>query len=100
MPYSKFDLPKVQDDLNLTIYEVIHFLPELPSITPDNLLKEILAENLPLALAQGNEKARSEWIINPVLTAVRRLSDSKVSVFSGRKFNIDPTRDLTGYVDF
>ncbi|NES72804.1 MAG: hypothetical protein F6K24_50215 [Okeania sp. SIO2D1] len=100
MPYSKFDLLKVKNDLNLKIHEAIHFLPDLPSVAPDTLLKEILAENVPLALAQGNEKARSEWIINPVLTAVRRLSNSQVSVFSGREFNIDPARDLTGYVDF
>ncbi len=100
MPYSKFDLLKAQNELNLTIHEVIHFLPDLPVVAPDMLLKEILAENVPLALAQGNEKARSEWIINPVLTAVRRLSNADVSVFSGREFNVDPARDLTGYVDF
>ncbi|NET55332.1 MAG: hypothetical protein F6K47_03795 [Symploca sp. SIO2E6] len=100
MPYSKFDLPKVQHDLNLTIHEATHFLPELPPVAPDTLLQQILAENVPLALAQGNEKARSEWIINPVLTGVRRLSNSQVSVFSGREFNVDPARELTGYVDF
>ena len=100
MAYSKFDLLKVQNDLNLKIHEVIHFLPDLPFVAPDSLLKELLAENLPLALAQGNEKARSEWIINPILTGVRRLANSQVSVFSGREFNVDPARDLTGYVDF
>ncbi|NES19235.1 MAG: hypothetical protein F6K41_09975 [Symploca sp. SIO3E6] len=100
MPYSKFDLHKVQSDFNLKIHEVIHFLPELPPVAPDTLLNEILAENVPLALAQGNEKARSEWIINPVLTAVRRLSNSQISVFSGKDFNVDPAKDLTGYVDF
>ena len=100
MPYSKFDLPRAQHDLNLKIHETVRFLPELPVVEPDTLLKETLAENLPLALAQGNEKARSEWIINPILTAVRRLSGSQISVFSGREFNVDPARDLTGYVDF
>ena len=100
MPYSKFDLLKAQNELNLTIHEVIHFLPALPSVAPDMLLKETLAETVPLALAQGNEKARSEWIINPVLTAVRRLSNADVSVFSGREFNVDPAKDLTGDVDF
>ena len=100
MPYSKFDLLKVQNDLNLTIHEVVHFLPDLPPIAPDSFLKTLLAENVPLALAQGNEKARSEWIINPVLTAVRRLTNTQVSIFSGREFNVDPARDLTGYVDF
>ena len=100
MSYSKFNLSRVQKELNLVIHEVVHFLPELPPVTPDNLLKQILVENVPLALAQGNEKARSEWIISPVLTAVRRLSNSQVSVFSGKEFNVDSEQDLTGYVDF
>ena len=84
MPYSKFNLSKVQKELHLVIHEVVHFLPELPPVTPDNLLKQILEENVPLALAQGNEKARSEWIISPVLTAMRRLSTFQISVFRQR----------------
>lgn len=100
MPYSNFDLPKVQREFGLKINEIPHFLPPLPSVAPDQLLKDTLAENLPLALAQGNEKARSEWIIVPVLTAVRRLLKAEVSVFSGKEFNIDPSRELNGYVDY
>jgi hypothetical protein len=100
MPYSKFDLTKVQNDLHLNIHEVVHFLPNLPPVAPDLLLEKILAENVPLALAQGNEKARSEWIINPILTAIRRLSNYQVNVFSGKEFNVDLTQDLMGYVDF
>ena len=100
MPYSKFDLRRVQQDFGLKIHETVHFLPELPKVAPDALLKDTLADSLPLALAQGNEKARSEWIINPILTAVRRLSGSKVSVFSGKEFNVAPEQDLVGYIDF
>lgn len=100
MAYSKFDLLRVQNELGLTLHETLHFLPPVPSIEADTLLKETLADSLPLALAQGNEKARSEWIINPILTAVRRLSSHQISVFSGREFNIDETRQLVGYVDF
>ena len=100
MPYSKFDLLKVQTEFNLTIQETVHFLEEVPPVAPDALLQETLKENIPLALAQGNEKARSEWIINPVLTAIRRLSNAQISVFSGREFNIAPQRELVGYVDF
>ncbi|NET49663.1 MAG: hypothetical protein F6K09_13265 [Merismopedia sp. SIO2A8] len=100
MPYSKFNLVSVQTTFGLDIHETVHFLPDLPPITPDSLLKDTLAETIPLALAQGNEKARSEWIINPILTAVRRLSNAQVSIFSGREFNIDPEQELVGYVDF
>lgn len=100
MPYSKFDLLRVRNEFGLRIHEVAHFLPALPPVEPDALLANMLADSMPLALSQGSEKARSEWIISPVLTAVRRLTASQVSVFSGREFNIDPSRDLNGYVDF
>ncbi|MCM0589037.1 MAG: hypothetical protein HEQ35_08305 [Gloeotrichia echinulata IR180] len=45
----------------------------LSPVEPDDLLRQELEEGLPLVLARGSEKARSEWIISPVLTAVRRL---------------------------
>lgn len=83
MLYSKFDLLRIQNEFGLKIHEVAHFLPSLPLIAPDALLTNMLADSMPLALSQGSEKARSEWIISPVLTAVRRLADSQVSVFSG-----------------
>ncbi|MBX2863352.1 MAG: hypothetical protein KTR27_07325 [Leptolyngbyaceae cyanobacterium MAG.088] len=100
MLYSKFSLQKVQQEFGLNVHEAIHFLPQLPTVSPDTLLSATLADGLPLALAQGNEKARSEWIINPILTAVRRLANTKVSVFSGKEFNVDPSQELVGYVDF
>ena len=100
MPYSKFDLVRVQQKFSLTLHEAGHFLPDTSSVEPDELLRATLQENLPIALAQGNEKARSEWIINPVLTAVRRLSPVNLTVFSGREFTVDPAQDLVGYVDF
>lgn len=100
MAYSDFDLFKVEQDFCLTIEEVAVCLPEVPAVAPDFLLESMLNENLPLALAQGNEKARSEWIINPVLTAVRRLLKQQIGVFSGKEFNIDPSQGLNGYVDF
>jgi hypothetical protein len=100
MAYSDFTLDKVVRDFNLHVIEVPHFLSGITPIAPDGRLQETLIETLPLALAQGNEKARSEWIINPVLTAVRRLMNQKVAVFSGKEFNVDPAKGLNGYVDF
>lgn len=76
------------------------FLPTVPSVAPDTLLTDTLTDSVPLALSQGSEKARSEWLTSPALKAIRRLTTSQVSVFSGREFNIDPSRDLNGYVDF
>jgi hypothetical protein len=99
MSYSDFDLRKVQTDFNLTINEG-RFFPEIKPVPPDQRLQETLEENLPLVLARGKEKGRSEWIISPVLTGVRRLLKQKISLFSGDDFNVDPARGLNGRVDF
>ncbi len=72
MAYSEFTLRKIRQDLAVHIQEGGRFLREIPPIPPDELLRQELDEGVPLVLARGSEKARSEWIINPVLTAVRR----------------------------
>ncbi|BAU11304.1 hypothetical protein LEP3755_17970 [Leptolyngbya sp. NIES-3755] len=100
MAYSEFTLRKVRQDLAIQIQEGERFLPEIEPVQPDQLLQQELEEGLPLVLARGSEKARSEWIINPVLTAVRRLLDRQVSLFSGEDFIVDPTIGLNGICDF
>src|SRR3989304_2908980 len=61
---------------------------------------ELIKENLFLALAQGTEKARSEYIIAPVFAELRRQAKQSISIFSGWEFNIDEERGLTGFCDF
>ena len=100
MAYSDFTLRKVRLDLGITIQEGDRFLPDLPLIQPDRWLQEALEEGLPLVLARGSEKARSEWIINPVLTAVRRHLHRQISLFSGDDFTVDPALGLNGICDF
>jgi len=100
MAYSEFTLRKVRQDLGITIQEGVCFLPDIPTIQADDLLHQELAEGLPLVLARGSEKARSEWIISPVLTAVRRLLNRSVSLFSGEDFSVDPASGLNGICDF
>ncbi len=51
----------------------------------------------------SSEKARYERIINiinPVLLEVKWQLKGQISIFSGEEFNLDPDRNLTGYVDF
>ena len=100
MSYSEFTLRKVRQELDIHIQEGGRFLPEIPDTQPDALLAQELAEGVPLVLARGSEKARSEWIINPVLTAVRRLLHRQVSLFSGEDFTVDPALGLNGICDF
>lgn len=100
MAYSEFNLKKVRRELAIIIHENGQFLSGISPIQPDDLLQRELEEGLPLVLARGSEKARSEWIINPVLTGVRRLLNRQVSLFSGEDFTVDSTLGLNGICDF
>ena len=53
-----------------------------------------------LALNIHTDKARSAFIIAPVLAEVRQLLDKKVSLFSGIDFTVDVSRGLNGSCDF
>ncbi|NJN67989.1 MAG: hypothetical protein HC884_15410 [Chloroflexaceae bacterium] len=60
----------------------------------------MLNDYVPLALAINTEKARSEFIIAPVLAEVRRLMHYQVSLFSGVELVVEPEEGLTGPCDF
>lgn len=100
MPYSEFTLAKAKRDFGLTIKEGSRFLPVIAPITPSNYLNEALYEGLPLAIATGSEKARSELIITPILLEVRKILQRQISLFSGEDFTVDPELGLSGVCDF
>ena len=71
--------------------------PRLP-VSP--LLRSILDEFVPLATSIHTEKARSEFIIAPILAEVRQLMNHRISLFSGIDFEVDPVQGLNGTCDF
>jgi len=100
MAYSDFTLGKVKTDLNLVLDETRNLFKEVEEINPSALLRQTLDEYIPLATAISTEKARSELLIAPILTEVRRQAKYQVSLFSGSEFNVDPSKGLTGFCDF
>ena len=59
-----------------------------------------MAEGRQVAVANGTEKAKSEFLVAPMLLELRRLSGGAIHVFSGVEWNPDPSRRLNGYCDF
>jgi hypothetical protein len=100
MPYSKFTFSRAVEDFELTVREKPNLFAAIEPVIPTPLLREILVENVPWAVAVGSEKARSEGIINPVLLEVKRQLGGQVGVFSGEEFNVDIAADLNGFCDF
>ena len=99
MPYNNFTVEEVGEKFNL-VFKAKSFLPELEVIFPSEWLKETLIKTLPLTKMVGSEKARSEFIIAPILVELRELSKDRISIFSGKEFNVDRELGLNGICDF
>lgn len=61
---------------------------------------ERLQASTSLAVALHTEKARSEFIIAPILSELKFALGNKVSVHSGIELDVDTSRGLNGYCDF
>lgn len=101
MAYSDFTLKRVKEEFELVLVEGVRFLPEIQPVAPTTpYLQDVLQESVPLAIAMGSEKARSELLISPILFELRRVLDRKMSFFSGEEFTVDPDCGLSGVCDF
>lgn len=100
MAYNQFTLDDVKQRLGLSLREVEGLFATVPPATPSAWLEETLREGASVALAVSTEKARSEWIIAPILLEVRRQRRGELSLFSGTEFNVDESRGLVGFCDW
>lgn len=100
MSYSDFDLPRVQAEFGLTVQTALDLFAQVAPVALDQALEAILTRQIPLALAINTEKARSEWLIAPLLGEVWRLGAGRVSVHSGVPLDVDPAIGLSGRCDF
>lgn len=97
MSFRDFSYDQVKKKLGVSLSNGKLFPDLTPSVVP---------EWLPSAIARGmdngmqNEKARSEFIIAPVLLAFRETMGRRISVLSGTTFNVDAANGLNGECDF
>ena len=100
MAYNKFTIEKLQDEFGIKIRTVESlFTDKIVPLKASSLLQETLKENVPLALAVNTEKARSEFVVAPLLVELRRQLKT-ISLFSGTELNVDKLRGLNGHCDF
>ena len=99
MPYSSFTIDEVESKFDLNL-QTGHFLPTIEPISPSSMLEQFLKITLPLARESGSEKARSEFIVAPILVEVRSLMNNSISLFSGEDFTVDRELGLDGICDF
>lgn len=97
MSYSEFTLETLRHAFGLNVRDQILF-EQVGTIEPSPWLQEALGKGMDLAFI--SEKARSEFIVAPVLMACRDLVGHQFRVYSGASLNADPDRGLKGECDF
>jgi hypothetical protein len=100
MAYSDFTIADVKSRLGLTLDEGADLFGSVPPRPVSPRLVERLAEHAPLAGDISTEKARSEFVVAPILLKVRRLLRPRASLFSGSDFPVEPSLGLFGRCDF
>ncbi|HEY9596728.1 MAG TPA: hypothetical protein V6D33_03560 [Cyanophyceae cyanobacterium] len=100
MSYSQFSLESIKGTFGITLSEKFGTFVDIPEVTYSDFLEETLRYNIPLALAIASEKARSELLITPILVELRKQFLNNISLFSGKEFNVEPERGLSGFCDF
>lgn len=99
MAFADFTFPQVQQTLGLEVYEADLF-SSLSAVPLREDFVTTLTDGTAIALAINTEKAKSEFIIAPVLLELRRLVRGAVGLFSGVALDVDPGKGLTGVCDF
>ena len=100
MAYSNFTLESVVTTFQLEKVEAAGIFAEIEPVNPSDHLTTTLSRNVPLAVAIGTEKARSEMIVADILVELREHFERHISLFSGIDFNVDIESGLTGVCDF
>jgi hypothetical protein len=100
MPYSQFTIDVISETFGFTISERIGIFTDVPAVDYSTILAQTLKEYIPLAVAIATEKARSEFIIAPILFELKKQLVNRISLFSGKEFNVAPEQGLSGFCDF
>jgi hypothetical protein len=100
MAYSNFTIEEVELQFDLQL-QADSFLPEIiPPIPPSDFLNRYLDRGLILTKRNVSEKARSEFLIAPILLELETRLADRISLFSGEDFTVDRSIGLSGICDF
>jgi hypothetical protein len=100
MAYSDFTLESVSSKFGLDLNQEVDLFTAVPAVAVSSFLRTVLDEFIPLGTSIHTEKARSEFIVAPILAEARRLMNHAISLFSGVDFNVDFGLGLNGTCDF
>lgn len=99
MSFRDFTFPDVLKKLGLTVQSGELNLGGPPVPLPP-YLAEFLADGMRLSQGLNNDKARSEFVIAPLLLELKRTHPKRFGLFSGTELSVDPDKGLNGVCDF
>lgn len=100
MSYSTFTSRDLKERFGIEqVFKKTALTNTKPRKVSDLLIKN-LERHTNMALLQGLEKARSEFIIAPILAELYDQAESELSLFSGWELNVDFESGLIGRCDF
>ncbi|AFM05868.1 hypothetical protein Fleli_3549 [Bernardetia litoralis DSM 6794] len=96
MNYNKFSFDRIKRRFNLNEVQKDLFETVAP-IEPSEWLKETMeiTSDLPIK----TEKARTEFILMPILLELRKRTERMFTIYSGEYFNVEPREGLAGPTD-
>ncbi|HEC84409.1 MAG: hypothetical protein DRR08_12950 [Candidatus Parabeggiatoa sp. nov. 2] len=100
MSYSDFTIETLKEQFEIEMIEDCNLFSQTLIKKVPKLLTELLERYVPLAITISTEKARSEWIIAPILAEFKLQFKDQTSLFSGIEFNIDKSKGLNGRCDY
>ncbi len=95
--YSDLTIDDVRKRFQLTITRSVLFA-KVASLEPSAWLSNMLKEGFDVSVI--SEKARSEFIVAPILLYIREVHHGQISIYSGVKFDVDRENGLRGVCDF
>ncbi len=98
MSYADFSLDAVESAFGL-VSRLGELFPGLHPVPVADWLRDYLSRGQQVA-ALVSEKARSEFLVVPILMAARELTSSELAIYSGQRLDVDPARGLLGECDY
>jgi hypothetical protein len=100
MAYSDFDLKTALHRFALIEIRDIDVFVAVGPLEPSAFLRVWLEKFAPVALGVNSEKARSEFIIAPMLAETKLQVGASVNVLPGVTLEVDKEQGLAGFCDF
>ncbi len=100
MAYSDFSLEAIVEQQGLQVQVRQVLFQDVTPVAPSDWLQETLSVTEELGLFSGTEKARSEFIIAPILIELERRNRGRLMIFSGKSLDVDRSQGLNGECDF